>query len=131
MLISMALDLWWLIGGITLLSVLLVLLRRHEIGRAYRTRTPALLISYAIGGVLFGIAAIEVYRWVFALWSQAASQIYLGLAVILGLILTTATWIMRPVWKGTATPIIFTIINFLWAGGYGWFIPRWIELGQP
>jgi len=127
MLISMALDLWWLIGGITLLSILLVLLRRHEIGQAYRTRTPGLLISYGIGGILFGIAAIEVYRWIHGIWAQSASQIYLGLAMILAAILTTAAWIMRPVWKGWATPVIFTIINFFWAAGYGWFIPRLIE----
>jgi multisubunit Na+/H+ antiporter MnhB subunit len=83
------------------------------------------LAGFLVFGLGFGFLAIFMYHWVGARWPENASQVYLwialGAAVALSLLALIMPLFFKSPWFNVA---IWTTENFIWALGYGLFLPR-------
>jgi hypothetical protein len=115
---------WWLIGGITILSILLVQLGGKGMLEITKSNRTGLAFGYLFGGVIFGLVAIQAYLWMAQAWPANTASIYLWTAIGVSAMLTVAAigmiWVVRDV----RTVGIWIALNLLWGLGYGWFIPR-------
>ncbi len=98
------------------------------IARTPKSANPSLmgtLFGFLIFGLGFGLLAIFVYHQVGNRWPETTAQVYLWIAIGSAVILTLLALIMpfafKMPWLNVA---IWTIENFVWALGYGWFLPQ-------
>ena len=83
------------------------------------------LFGFLIFGLGFGFLAIFVYHWVGSRWPETASQVYFWLAIGSAVALTLLALIMPLAFKSPWFNVaIWTVENFAWALGYGWFLPQ-------
>jgi len=83
------------------------------------------MAGFLVFGLGFGFLAIFMYHWVGSRWPENAAQVYLWVALGSAVLLTLLAGIMplafKMPWFNVA---IWTAMNFLWALGYGIFLPR-------
>ena len=120
---------WWLIAAITALSVILVHLGGKGMLETTKGTRVGLGIGYLLGGVLFGMLALQAYLWVAQLWPAAPSTTYFWIAIALTAVLTFAAIGMFWVVKDMRVVAIWITLNLLWGLGYGLLIPRLVDIG--
>ncbi len=119
---------WWLIAAITLVSVVLVQFSGKTMLDPARTNRIGLSFNFLIGGIVFGLLAIQMYLWISG-WSPAnASVIYAWLAAGMTGVLTIAAFALWQVVKDPQTVAIWVALNIMWGAGYGWLIPRLVTV---
>lgn len=115
----------WLILPITLITMLLEAVRLMGGSKTGHSSMFGVLFGYLVFGLGFGWLAIFVFRWMAGRWPLTAQQFYfwlaLGLAVVLTLLAVGMHLFSKSSWLDV---IVWTGMNFLWALGYGWFLPR-------
>ncbi len=115
----------WIILPITLITVVLEGIRMIWMPKTGGTSKSGSLFGILIFGLGFGFLAILVFNWISGTWSGASSQIYFWLAVGSAVVLTILAVIMPFFFKFRwADAAVWTILNFLWGLGYGWFLPQ-------
>jgi hypothetical protein len=117
---------WLIIVVVSLLSGLFGYWRAEHLGTPAGTAAQgfsllrlAPALGFAAGGVLFGWVARRVYLWMSRRWPTRGQAVFLGLAIGCAALLDLAAAIWRP---GNAAECI--VLNWLWALGYGWVMPR-------
>lgn len=81
-----------------------------------------MVLMFAVGCFIFGLAAAFVYAWLASIWPHTAPQIYLWLGAGLAVLFTIAGVIVRAILKRGAL-VAWTVQNFLWGLGYGALLP--------
>ncbi len=115
----------WIILPITLITVVLEGIRIIWTPKTGSTSKSGSLFGILIFGLGFGFLAILVFNWISRTWSGASSQIYFWLAVGSAIVLTILAAIMPLFFKFRwADAAVWTVLNFLWGLGYGWFLPQ-------
>ena len=76
--------------------------------------------------IVFGFIAKGVYLWMQTRWGDAGSAYYLWLALGSAVVLSILAFVALPLMKRGGA-IEYTVINLLWAGGFGWLLPRLIS----
>lgn len=93
--------------------------------KAAGSSLPGTLFGFILFGLGFGLLAIFVYHQVELRWPATAAQTYLWIAIGAAVLLTLLALIMpiafKMPWLNVA---IWTVENFVWALGYGWFLPQ-------
>lgn len=115
----------WLILPATLVTMGLEAI---IIARTPKSANPSMmgtLFGFLIFGLGFGLLAIFVYHQVGARWPANPAQTYLWIAIGSAVVLTLLALVMpiafKMPWLNVA---IWTVENFLWALGYGLFLPQ-------
>ncbi len=116
------------IGLILPVTLVTVAMEALIVARTPKTANPSLmgtLFGFLIFGLGFGLLAIFVYQKVGARWPENAAQVYLWIAIGSAVLLTVLALIMPPVFKVSwFNAAIWTVENFVWALGYGIFLPQ-------
>ncbi len=115
----------WIILPITLITVVLQGIRMIWTPKTDGASRGGGLFGILIFGLGFGFLAILVFNWISGTWSEISTQIYFWLAVGCAIVLTLLAAVMpfffKFRWADTA---VWTILNFVWGLGYGWFLPQ-------
>lgn len=119
---------WWLIAGITGLSVLVTQLGGKAMLETTKANRGGLAAGYLIGGAVFGLVAIQVYLWMGQRWPDTVASVYFWTAIALTAVLTIAAIGMYWVVKDVRVVTVWVVLNLLWGLGYGWFIPRLLAI---
>jgi hypothetical protein len=90
------------------------------------------LAGFLVFGLGFGFLAILVYHWVGNRWPANAAQMYLWIALGAAVLLTLLALIMPLAFKMPwLNVVIWSVENFIWALGYGLFLPRILNALAP
>lgn len=115
----------WIILPITLVTVILEGIRSFWAPKPANAPKSGSLFGILIFGLGFGFLAILVLNWVTAAWSGTANQVYFWLATGSAVALTILAVIMPFFFKFRwADVAVWTVLNFVWGLGYGWFLPQ-------
>jgi predicted MFS family arabinose efflux permease len=118
-----ALQIWWLIVPISLVTAGLELFVNLTPEQAQNQSKFGLFISFVIGGLIFGVVTVGVFGWMAGRWPDNAVSIYRWVAFGLTLALTVGAVVMGVVYKNWTAPLLWTVMNLLWGVGYGWVVP--------
>jgi hypothetical protein len=123
------------IGLILPATLITMALEAVILARAPKTAGASMggtLAGFLVFGLGFGFLAIIVYHWVGSRWPANATQVYLWIALGAAVLLTLLALIMplafKMPWLNVA---IWTVENFIWALGYGLFLPRILSALAP
>ncbi|NLT43577.1 MAG: hypothetical protein GXX93_12955 [Anaerolineae bacterium] len=118
-----------LVVAVTALTAVLVYLRAEQLGAepggagSAPDGRLALVVSYAIAGLIFGAAAVVVYRLMEGRYGAGAADALLRLAVGTAAALSLLAAVVLPrMERGGAAECI--TLNLVWGLGYGLFLPR-------
>ncbi len=115
----------WIIVPITLITVVLEGIRFIWTPKTASSSIGGTVFGMLIFGLGFGFLAILVFNWMAKTWPATAAQSYFWLALASAILLTILAAIMPPVFKMRwADVAIWTVLNFIWGLGYGWFLPQ-------
>jgi hypothetical protein len=115
----------WIIIPITLITVVLEGIRMIWTPKTGSSSKSGSLFGILIFGLGFGFLAIFVYNQIAGAWSETATQIYFWMAVGSAVILTILAFIMPYFFKFRWADVgVWTVLNFVWGLGYGWFLPQ-------
>lgn len=115
----------WIILPITIVTVLLEGIRTIWTPKTGNQSIGGTLFGILVFSLGFGFLAILVLNSINRNWPGTANQIYFWLAVGCAVALSLLAVIMPPVFKMRwADTVIWTVLNFLWGLGYGWFLPQ-------
>jgi hypothetical protein len=104
----------WLIVPITLVTIGLEAAAMTRMPKTAGSSLPGTLAGFLIFGLGFGFLAILAY---------------LLLAVGCAVLLTLFGFVARPLIHAPwVVAVLWTLMNFLWGLGYGWFLPRILSL---
>ena len=110
---------------VTLITAALEALRLVWGPKTGNTLVFGTLFGYLIVGLGFGWLAIYVFHWVGGRWPLNAQQVYFWLVFVIAAVLNVLAVGMHFVFKSSwLDVIVWTVMNFLWALGYGWFLPK-------
>ena len=84
-------------------------------------------LGYLIGAVIFGAIAVFTYQWMAGRWPENIKDLFLKLAIGLGIFFTILAFVVCPLIKLNRAPE-FTLMHVLWVGGFGWLMPMLIKL---
>lgn len=118
-----------LIVVITIGSALLVYLRAPQLGAS--SAAPAsvpvsplsLVLSYTAASLIFGVAAVVVYRLMEGRYAAEAAGRFFRLGLGVSLVLSVLAVTLLPMMKRGGA-VEYVALNLLWGLGYGWFLPR-------
>ncbi len=118
---------------ITLLSVGLVVWRAEAVAGAEEVAAKGLAAvrsslagGWLVAGLIFGVMAMLVYRWMLGRWAAEAPRLYLGLAGVLIVALSMLAVVALPMLKRHCLAE-YIALHLLWGLGYGWLIPQVIR----
>ncbi len=116
------------LGLIVPATVVTMILEVFVFLRMPRTASSSLvgtMFGFLVFGLGFGFLAILVYHWVGNRWPETAAQVYFWIALGSAILLTMLALIMPVAFKMPWTSaILWTVMNFIWGLGYGWFLPQ-------
>lgn len=122
--IAKAVSIWWLIVPVTLVTAVLEMFVPFTAEQAGNQSKAGTFVGFMVGGLLFGVIAVWAWNWMGARWPENAAQIYLWTAIGLGVLLTVAAIALHWVVRNWTAPVLWTVMNLLWALAYGIMIPR-------
>ncbi len=118
---------------ITLLSVGLVVWRAEAVAGPAEVAAKGLAAvrsslagGWLIAGLIFGLMAMLVYRWMLGRWAADAPKLYLELAAGLIVALSVLAVVTLPMLKRHCE-VEYIALHLLWGLGYGWLIPQVIR----
>jgi hypothetical protein len=112
-----------IILSVTFVSCILLAIDNGIRSRAGQTKTFGTVSGYLTGGLVFGLIAILVFRWMEGQWAELAGQYYWWLAIGAAVLFSIAAVVFRFFFK-QAPWYLWIAIHFLWALPYGWYLPR-------
>jgi len=114
-----------LILPITLMTIALEALIIPRMPNSGNSSTLGVMFGFLIFGLGFGWLAILVYHWVGNRWPDNATLVYLWLAIVSAILFTLLAVGMHFAVKSPwVVVVVWTVMNFLWGLGYGWFLPQ-------
>jgi hypothetical protein len=120
-----ALEIWWLIVGIALVTALIEgfvpFSAEEAAGGGFHAGR---VVGFFIGFIVSGVIAVGVYRWMGVRWPDRVESLYLTVAVVLGVVFTVVALVMRRVVGNWTAPVLWTVMNVIWVLAYGFVLPR-------
>jgi hypothetical protein len=114
-----------LIVPATLVTMALEAVMVARLPKSANASLPGTLFGFLVFGLGFGLLAIAAYHWVGSRWPETAAQVYFYIAVGAAVALTILSLIMPLAFKSSwLNVVIWTVENFAWGLGYGWFLPQ-------
>ena len=84
-------------------------------------------LGYIIGAVVFGAIAVFALQWVANRWPADYKDLFLKLAIGLGIFFSLLAIVVCPMIKLNRVPE-FIIMHVIWAGGFGWLMPMLLKI---
>jgi hypothetical protein len=85
--------------------------------------------SFLVGGLIFGFIAIFAYHKIQVRWPENTAQMYLWIALAIAVLMTILAVAFRTMVKADWVAVaMWVVMNFLWAVGYGVYLPRILNL---
>lgn len=122
--IAKAVSIWWLIVPVTLVAAVIEMFVPFSAEQAGNQSKAGTFVGFVIGGLIFGLIAVWVWNGVSVRWPDTAPQTYLWIALGVCALLTAGAFGMHWVVKNWTAPILWTVMNLLWALAYGLMVPR-------
>jgi len=82
---------------------------------------------WAVGSAICGAVIVAIYLWVSGRWPGMQAGIFLKLGIITFIGFTLLAIITCPLIKMTGRIPLYTLMNLIWAAGYGWFLPQMLK----
>ncbi len=115
----------WIILPIAVLTVILEGVRVIVGPKTGASSPVGTLVGFLIVSLAFGFLAIYVYHFVVTRWPQNPQQVYLWIAIGCAAVLTVLAVVIHFAFKSTwLDVIVWTVINWAFALGYGMFLPK-------
>jgi hypothetical protein len=115
----------WLILPIALVSMILEAIAVKHMQNTQNSSITGTMSSFLIGGLIFGFIAIFAYHKIQVSWPENTAQIYfwiaLGIAILMSVLALAFRTMVKADWVAVA---MWVVMNFLWAVGYGVYLPR-------
>ena len=84
-------------------------------------------LGYFIGAVVFGAIAVFTFQWMAGRWPENYKDLFLKLAIGLGIFFTVLAIVVCPLIKLNRIPE-FTIMHVFYAAGFGWIMPMLLKV---
>ncbi len=84
-------------------------------------------LGYFIGAVVFGAIAVFVFQWMAARWSTNYKDLFLKIAVGLGIFLSILAIVVCPLIKLNRIPE-FILMHVFYVAGFGWVMPMLLKV---
>lgn len=84
-------------------------------------------LGYLIGAVVFGVIAVFTYQWMAGRWPENIKDLFLKVAIGLGVFFTILAFVVCPLIKLNRAPE-FTAMHLFWVAGFGWLMPTLLKL---
>ena len=117
-----------------ILTAAIVLIRGKNFASAAEISAKGLLgaslqtaFGYLVGAVIFGAIAVFTYQWMAGRWPENIKDLFLKLAVGLGIFFTILAFVVCPLIKLNRAPE-FTAMHLIWVAGFGWLMPTLLKL---
>lgn len=115
----------WLILPITVVTMILEAVAVKHMASTQNSAIAGTMSSFLISGLVFGLIAIFAYHKFQVWWPTNTAQMYLYIALGISVVLTILAFAFRTMIKADyVASIMWTLMNFLWAIGYGVYLPR-------
>jgi cytochrome bd-type quinol oxidase subunit 2 len=115
----------WLILPVTIVTMVLEAVAVKHMQSTQNSSIASTMSSFLISGLVFGFVAIFAYHKIEVRWPENPAQTYLWIALAIGIILSVFAIAFRSMVKADwIAALMWILMNFLWAGGYGVFLPR-------
>lgn len=115
----------WLILPITIITMILEAIASKHMQGTQNSVIAGTMSSFLIMGLVFGFVAIFAYHKVEVRWPENPEQMYLWIALGIAVVLTIFAAAFRTMIKADWVAVVmWTLMNFLWAVGYGVYLPR-------
>ncbi len=84
-------------------------------------------LGYFIGAVVFGAIAVFAFQWMSGRWPANYKDLFLKLAVGLGVFFTILAIVVCPLIKLNRVPE-FIAMHVFYAAGFGWIMPMLLKV---
>ena len=115
----------WLILPITVVTMILEAIAVKHMQSTQNSSAAGTMSSFLIGGLIFGFIAIFAYHKIQIRWPENTAQMYLwialGIAILMSVFAVAFRTMVKADWVAVA---MWVVMNFLWAVGYGVYLPR-------
>ncbi len=82
---------------------------------------------WIVGSVICGVIFVAIYAWTGTRWPGMEANIFFKLGMITFAGFTVLALIACPLMKSTGRIPVYTLMNLIWAAGYGWFLPQLLK----
>jgi len=115
----------WLILPITVITMILEAIAVKHMQTTQNSAIAGTMSSFLISGLIFGFIAIFAYHKIQFRWPENTAQMYLwialGIAILMSILAVAFRTMVKADWVAVA---MWVVMNFLWAVGYGVYLPR-------
>jgi hypothetical protein len=84
-------------------------------------------LGFVVGSIVFGALFAAAYLWVGARWPGMEAQIFFKLGIYTFIGFTLLAIVACPLMKMTGRIPVYTLMNLIWAAGYGYFLPQLLK----
>lgn len=115
----------WLILPITVVTMILEAIAVKHMQSTQNSAIAGTMSSFLISGLVFGFIAIFAYHKIQVRWPENTAQMYLWIALAIAFVMTVFAVAFRTMVKADWVAVaMWVVMNFLWAVGYGVYLPR-------
>jgi drug/metabolite transporter (DMT)-like permease len=115
----------WLILPITVVTMILEAIAVKHMQSAQKSSLAGTMSSFLIGGLIFGNIAIFAFHKIQIRWPENTAQVYLWIAIAISILISILAVAFRTMVKADRVAVaMWVVMNFLWAVGYGVYLPR-------
>jgi hypothetical protein len=115
----------WLILPITVVTMILEAIAVKHMQSTQNSAIAGTISSFLISGLVFGFIAIFAYHKIQVRWPENTAQMYLWIALAIAVVMTVFAVAFRTMVKADWVAVaMWVVMNFLWAVGYGVYLPR-------
>jgi hypothetical protein len=115
----------WLILPITFVTMILEAIAVKHMRGTQNSAIAGTMSSFLISGLVFGFIAIFAFHQIQVRWPENTAQMYLWIALAIAVLMTILAVALRTMVKADWTAVsMWVVMNFLWAIGYGIYLPR-------
>jgi hypothetical protein len=84
-------------------------------------------VGFVVGSAIFGALIVILYLWVGGRWPGMETEIFVKLGILTFAGFTLLAIVACPLMSTTGRIPIYTLMNLVWAVGYGWFLPHLLK----
>jgi hypothetical protein len=115
----------WLILPISVITMVLEAIAVKHMRGTKNSAIAGTMSSFLISGLVFGFIAIFAYHNIQIRWPENTAQMYLWIALAIATFLTILAVAFRTMVKADWVAVaMWVTMNFLWAAGYGIYLPQ-------
>lgn len=115
----------WLFLPITVVTMILETIAVKHMQSTQNSLIAGTMSSFLIGGLIFGFIAIFAYHKIQIRWPENTAQMYLWIALAIAVMMSILAVVFRTMVKADwVAAAMWVVMNFLWAAGYGVYLPR-------